>query len=260
MSSTDPAVAGEAPLHFVMAYVFRQRDPEMGGLVTLLARSILALYPRAEVVLLTNALGAESGVGSIVRLQTRELDPNHVMVERLREYRDYVRSVVPGTVVVFLDTDMLVMRRFDELLAPGANLAVTHRRFAAMPINAGLIVARTEAHAEVCRFFDRLHAVCADLPEEEKRWYGDQVALARLLAPPRAGRYQTVTAEREGLSVRFAPGRLYNRTPRPWMLRLGLYPLFTRILHFKGDRKARMPLYARRYLKLFQSDERAAKR
>jgi hypothetical protein len=231
-----------------MAYVFRQPDPELGRLIGLLARSIRCHYPGARVVLMTNEAGRASGVPAGVEVRVSALDPDPVMVERIRQYRDYVHSVSPGTVVVFMDTDMLVVRRFDELMAPDADLTVTIRNYRDMPINAGLVVVRTDDHPRMRDFFDRLHDCCASLSEDEKRWYGDQIAFGRLLDPPSVRLKRLFVAQRAGLRVRFAPSRVFNCTPRPWMLALGVYRPGVRVLHFKGDRKARMPLYAGLYL------------
>ncbi len=236
-----------ARLEFVMFYAFRSPDPETEAQIALLARSIRASYPEASIVLLTNPVGAAAAMPG-VEIAAREVHPEHIMVERLRGYRDRMRAAEPGSVLVFMDTDMLVLRRFDELLAGGADLAVTVRRDRTWPINAGLVVARKTREEGVEAFFDRLVACCEDLPEDEKRWYGDQVALARVLAPE-PGRFKhAYVGTRDGLTVRFAPSRLYNQTPRPWMLRLALYRGAARILHFKGGRKARMAFYARLYL------------
>jgi hypothetical protein len=240
------ATLGE-PLEFLMFYAFRARDPETEAQIALLARSIRASYPEAAVVLQTNATGADAAIPGVA-VEVRAVHAEHIMVERLRGYRDRLKAAAPNSVLVFMDTDMLVLRRFDELMRPGADLAVTVRRDPTWPINAGLVVARTDKRAEVEDFFDRLVECCEGLPEEEKRWYGDQMALARLLRPE-PGRFRDAyEGTRDGLAVRFVPSRLFNQTPRPWMLRLGIYRGAARILHFKGGRKGRMAAYARLYL------------
>ena len=143
---------------------------------------------------------------------------------------------------------MLVIRRFDELLAPGADLSVTLRDNFPAPVNGGLIVADTTRHDRVADFFDRLVACFDQLPEDEKRWDGDQSALKRLINPPIRRITEMMVLDRDGLTIRLGPAQVFNHTPRRLMLRLGLFRPGARVLHFKGGRKARMSAYARRYL------------
>ncbi|WP_152045753.1 glycosyltransferase family protein [Aureimonas psammosilenae] len=227
-----------------MAYVFRSPDPEHGRLIHLLARSIRHHYPHAKIVLLTNENGRLSLTDESVEVRVAPSDDERVMTARMRAYSDYVRTVRPGTVIVLLDTDMLVVRRFDELMAPGADISVTVRPYPDMPINAGLLVVRTDDLPRMIDLFSRLHDCCASLTEDEQRWYGDQIALARLLPPPNIRLREPEIALCGEVRVRFAPGRVYNSTPRPWMLKLLCHRPGAHILHFKGHRKKSMALYA----------------
>ncbi len=248
MSGKSSAGAGSALLHAVMFHVFKARDPATEAMVALAVRSLRIHYPEARLVLLTNASAKEADLPAELELRVAGYDETRLMLERVRAYRDYVGTVEPGTTVLFLDTDMLVIRRFDELMAPDIDLAVTVRNVPKMPINGGLIVARTDRPAETRGFFDRLVACCEALSDDEMRWDGDQIALFRLLDPPPHPMLDLRTEPRGALTVRFAPARVFNQTPRPGFLRFGLFRPGARLLHFKGARKAKMPLYARRFL------------
>jgi hypothetical protein len=232
----------------VMFHAFKQRDAAMEAQIAFAVRSIAAHYPEAEIVLLTNPLGEGARLPPGLSVRAQPIDLSQIMFERVRAYREHARSVRPGTVVVFMDTDMLFVRRVDEILVPGADLSVTVRQIQEMPINGGLIVADTARHEPVCRFFDRMLERYADLSDAEKRWDGDQIVLQRLLRAPVARLNGIEIVERDGLVVRFAPVSVFNNTPRSWYLRLGLFRPGARLLHFKGWRKRRMPAYARRFL------------
>lgn len=220
----------------------------MEAQIALAVRSIRLHYPEAAVVLLTNPLGREAALPAGIRVVAEPVDLERIMFERIRMYRDHVRAAPDSTQLVFLDTDMLVIRRFDEILAPGADLSVTVRRILPAPVNGGLIVVDTANHRRVAGFFDRFVACYDGLPEEEKRWDGDQTALRILLDAPVARLKRIEVGERDGLVVRFAPARIFNNTPRRLFLKLGLIRPGARLLHFKGGRKGRMAAYARRYL------------
>lgn len=235
-------------LQMVMFHAFKGKDAAAEAQIALAARSIGIHYPEAEILLLTNPEGREASLPSEVGIRPRPLDFAHLMFERVVAYRDHVREARPGTRIVFLDTDMLVIRRFDELLAPGADLAVTIRQILPAPVNGGLIVVDMTHPDRVVSFFDRFVSCFDSLPETEKKWDGDQTALKVLLDAPVARIRDIMTVEREGLTVRFAPAQVFNHTPRRLMLRLGLFRPGARLLHFKGGRKVRMEAYARRYL------------
>lgn len=232
----------------VMFHAFKGRDRAAETQIALAARSIAIHYPEAEIVLLSNEEGRNAVLPAGVTVQARPLAFAQLMFERVVAYRDHVRDSAPGKRIVFLDTDMLFVRRFDELLAPGADLSVTIRQIEPAPVNGGLIIVDTTRHAKVVDFFDRFVACFEGLPEAEKKWDGDQSALKILLDAPVARIPDIMTVERGGLTVRFAPAQVFNHTPRRLMLRLGLFRPGARLLHFKGGRKVRMHAYAKRYL------------
>jgi hypothetical protein len=235
-------------LQMVMFHAFAASDPAAEKQIQLAARSVRLHYPEAEILLLTNPEGDRAALPGWIGRKARPVDFQQIMFERTLAYRDHVKSVEPGTRIVFLDTDMLVIRRFDELLAPGADLAVTIRQILPAPINGGLIIVDTAQHDNVGSFFDNLVECFERLPAAERRWDGDQTALKQLLDPPVNRITQIRVVERNGLVVRFAPAQVFNHTPRRLFLKLGLFRPGARLLHFKGGRKVRMAAYASRYL------------
>lgn len=235
-------------LQIVMFHAFKASDPAAEAQIALAAGSARQHYPESEILLITNPLGQDASLPDWIIRKPQPVDFERIMFDRACSYREHVRSVPPGTKVVFLDTDMLVIRRFDELLAPGADISTTLRDNFPAPVNGGLIIADTARHGLVAAFFDRLVAAFDGLPEEEKRWDGDQSALKLLIDPPIRRITETLMLERDGLTIRLGPAQVFNHTPRRLMLRLGLFRPGARVLHFKGGRKARMKAYARRYL------------
>ena len=254
-SSSEMAAPG-LRLRAVMFHAYNAPNSEADAMIGLAARSMLAHYPEAEVVLLTDAEGGRAKLPDFVRVDVRDIDFKRLMFERVRLYRDCVEAAAPGETLVFLDTDMLVVRRFDELLRPDIDLAVTVRNWGKptaagdfyVPINGGLYVVNAARHETVRRFFDRFLELYEALPAERHVWDGDQIAVAELLDPPSAKLRLPLIAERDGLRVCFAPVRYFNNTPRPLSLRLAAFRPGSRVLHFKGPRKRHMARYASRYL------------
>ena len=235
-------------LQMVMFHAFKAKDPAMEAQIAMAARSVREHYPEAEIVLLTNMTRADADLPDFISVRPEPVDQTQIMFERARRYRDHIRTAVPASVVVFMDTDMLVVRRFDELLMPGADIAVTVRRLRLAPVNGGLIVVNNLRHVATAAFFERFVAAFGELTPDERKWDGDQTVLARLLNAPTDGPSAIMHATAGDLTIRFAPVRVFNNTPRSWLLRLGLFRPGARLLHFKGRRKGRMPLYARRFL------------
>ena len=254
--SSSQAAAPGGHLRAVMFHAYKASDCEADAMIRFAARSMLAHYPQAEIVLLTNEEGGRAKLPDFVRVEVSDIDIKRLMLERIRLYRECVETAAPGEALVFLDTDMLVVRRFDELLRPDIDIAVTVRSWGRptvpgdfyVPINGGLYVVNAARHEAVRRFFDRFLELYEALPADRHAWDGDQIIVAELLDPPSVKLRVPLVAERNGLRVCFAPVRHFNNTPRPWSLRLATFRPGSRVLHFKGPRKRHMQRYASRYL------------
>ena len=238
----------QRPLQFVMFHASDKADEAARTRIIQAARSVRAHHPEAEVVLLNGAKGVDGSLPAWITVLSRPADTSKVMLERLRWYSDYVREAAANTVVVFFDTDMLLVRRLEPILAAGADLTVTLRESVRHPVNGGLLVADMTRHGIVVQFFERLLAKFETLSPAQQRWGGDQFALKTTLKSPQGPLAAIMLQEEEGLRVRYAPVLRFNNTPTRQMMRICLFRPEARLLHFKGNRKPFMTRYARLYL------------
>jgi hypothetical protein len=167
---------------------------------------------------------------------------------------------IPNEPVVFLDTDVLLVR---PLPIHQADLLVTWRDHvgvvdeekiegvaAQMPYNYGVMVA--EPNARVLEAFIWMRERVRKMHSGYKQWYGNQLALAELCGPkpaedepaitPRSIPWSVSSVPGYGISVARVPCETFNYTPQA-----ADEDISTKVaLHFKGKRRELMPHYAAR--------------
>uniref|UniRef100_A0A7S0MX55 Hexosyltransferase n=1 Tax=Pyramimonas obovata TaxID=1411642 RepID=A0A7S0MX55_9CHLO len=125
-------------------------------------------------------------------VRARGLDAAEEMVSRLRARIAFLGQERGTHHLVFLDTDMLVVRSLAHVFAEPFDVAATWRHSAHMPVNGGILFARLDRLRRAAAFFRAmlelsLEAMAArdDPRRAVHRWFGqsDQVALATLLTP-----------------------------------------------------------------------------
>ena len=248
-------------LLFIMFHAFRRPDREAERMIAMAASSVRRHHACARVVLLTN-LDRIDEVQPWVEIRAFPIDLDRMMFERSRIYADVVDTLDEGSVAVFMDTDMLLMRSLDPYLDDAADLTLTFRptRHGAarpddfmtiMPINGGLYIANLRNGEPVRRFFRDILKVYSAMPADQMAWWGDQLALVETLKPPVFSDRSTRIAVAGALTVRYVHVKRLNQTPKSWMLRLGLFNPVGRLLHFKGPRKRWMRRYFRLYVSPF---------
>lgn len=234
-----------ARLQFAMFHAFKGPDADAEAMIRMAAKSVRAAYPEAGVVLLTNEEASIEQLPDWLDVLHFPIDTSRVMFERIRVYSEYVSQVQGAGHVVLMDTDMLVWRRFDELLDSSADLTVTVRR-KVTPINGGFYVLGLHRPARVKAFFDLFCERYSSLNDQEQAWHGDQTVVGELVGRHAfLGEYADLP-EVGGMRVRYVPVRLYNQSPPEFLMRYGFRFPGARILHFKGRRKRWMEGYSRR--------------
>lgn len=163
-----------------------------------------------------------SGVQDVFRLDRGD---EGIMFFRAKLYAAYN---APG---VYVDTDMLIMRDIEPVMGLDFDLAVTKTKVVVkdpngvnvtelMPYNGGCLYVKNK------RVMPYLYECMAKMPQEEQRWYGDQIALNHAYKE-----FETIEL----------PNKLYNYTPKPSDTLETTRDKY--ILHFKGARKERMPFF-----------------
>ncbi|QPC44017.1 hypothetical protein HW532_15755 [Kaustia mangrovi] len=230
------------------------RDRIAGGgdqthqMISMATRSISQTYPEADIVLLTDRVSNDIRLPDRTRVEQIHVDMNQLMLSRVRQYRDSVERAPDDGYMVFIDTDMLLFRRFDEILKDDFNLAFTIRRKRRVPINVGFYVANLSAKGRVMDFFDRYVGAFEALDPAAYAWEGEQPVLARMLGAPALDVDRPRYADWGDIVIKYLPTHVYNFTPDGSMLRWRLFSPRAKVLHLKGSRKYSMPDYYRRYI------------
>ncbi len=231
---------------FVMFHVFKDGVNDSSRFIDYAASSIRLIYPKANVVLLTNVSLSELLLPSFVTVNLIDVDFTKLMLCRVREYKNFIERAV-GQHVIFCDSDMLFLRPLGEMMVKDYDVAFALRRNKTQPINGGLYFVNLHHRDRIQRFFaqlvDTFEALLADV-----HYWGDQIALSKLLAPNAAKLHRSLDTIWNGVRIRYLPSRVYNNTPRPWLLRNKLFLPFAKILHFKGPRKHAIEGYRNRYI------------
>jgi len=167
---------------------------------------------------------------------------------------------IPNEPVIFLDTDILLVRPIPIV---AADLIVTWRDHvgmvdgeevegvaAQMPYNYGVLIA--DPNARVLEAFIWMRERIRKMHNGYKQWYGNQIALAELCGrkpatPPAGPEMRSIPwapASRPGygISVAKVSCDVFNYTPQAEDEDISSKV----VLHFKGKRRDLMPAYAKR--------------
>lgn len=137
--------------------------------------------------------------------------------------------------IVFVDVDVLIARRFDEMFDGSFDLALTHRDNPVAPINNGVMYMDMAGAAKSLKFYEHALSIC------ELHWGGDQEAISRAAAPVPL---EDCIEDRNGFRLRFLPLKKYAAVPK---LR-GMQHKSAYCIHFKGDTKKWLAEYFRAHL------------
>jgi hypothetical protein len=164
---------------------------------------------------------------------------------------------------VFLDSDMLINGPLDGLFDGTFDIGLTHRPHDTMPINGGILFVSRDRPEAARAFFDRLHTVYEHEFDSFGNWFGDQYALAKIVAD----RSPAATTNRPDgttflvgeIRVRLWPCDTHNFSPVPSYGAVFRRDPDRKVLHFKGDLKPLMPLYWKANLAWRASSSRLAR-
>jgi hypothetical protein len=159
------------------------------------------------------------GADDVIRLP---YDGVHLMTFRLLQF-----ARLDPCEAIFLDTDVIVQRDLSPLFESDFDVALTRREnigvdpqgvdvAAVMPYNTGVMLSRPSGWD----FWHNALKYCETLPEEARRWWGDQFAIKAV-------------AEIAPLRIEELPCDLYNYSPA-----LDTEDVSRRfVVHYKGMRK-----------------------
>lgn len=241
--------------------------------------SIRKNYPDSEVVIITDHQSASFFRAQDLNVFSVEVKQQTLLLDRVRAYKKLMEKFDQETLFVFMDFDMILLKRFD-FLDKSFDCAYTVRpHLKQQPINGGLAVYRnTEKGLAV---ISRVIKCYEALPTEQKRWWGDQISISSLLLETHSSLQPGLRSLRDG-EILLLDAATYNWTPHDFDVSIATLSknLFIDrplkewindefsdkfIVHFKGPRKhlqyqfwrqllSSKQLYLEELLSLFSSE------
>jgi len=141
--------------------------------------SIKNNYPESDVVIITDHQSASFFRSEGLKVFPAKVEQQTLLLDRVRSYKKLMEKFDQESLFVFMDFDMILLKRFD-FLEESFDCAYTLRsKLKQHPINGGLAVYRnTEKGLEIIsKVIDCYEA----LPNEQKQWWGDQISISSLL-------------------------------------------------------------------------------
>ncbi|ANL26670.1 SAM-dependent methyltransferase protein [Rhizobium phaseoli] len=223
---------------------FRARDYHK--MIGLMWASFRRFHPGSTLTILTDTDSRLKLPGATIL--RRKIDANRIMYERMVWQRDALSSLSTEYPIFLLDSDMLCLGSFSHLFkdeTASFDLALTFRRSHNSPINGGLLIVNTgeKTRKRVIDMMSHMIDNYAGMSEDEKTWFGDQVALRDLVALHHSKMRNLNVVENEQGRILLLDCAQYNFTPK-----LGdrLRPSAKcRLFHFKGSLKHYMAPYLR---------------
>lgn len=173
----------------------------------------------------------------------RDINQSALMLDRARAQEELTRDASREDVIAFLDTDTLILKDLCEVFDASFDVGVTirdnpiHDFERRMPYNNGVIFVDCSRSGAASSYFTALRKAIEQLDESLWAWSGNQFVVRDALGhhPPGS------TINRFGARIRVFACTTHNYTPAADGEALnGKY-----ILHFRGDAKHLMPLFAR---------------
>ena len=237
------------------------------ALLSLMAASLRRAAPEAELHLLTHAEAEVPDGLPCARVFRRAAGETikesfaTLMLAEALTWSAYVRSDAMRGPTVLMDVDMLMQRSPFALFDGGFDIGLTYTTEPSLhAFNAGVILIDPARRDRVVDFFARLAASVAAAPPDQREWYGDQIALARLMGAPDVARWTGVVDQAtDGVRVRAWPADDWNASHA---LDGANKPVFAALphaglVHFKGERKGIMLRYATEVLGIPANEDAA---
>lgn len=215
-------------------------DDEYVDMINIMFQSIVQSNSNVKFSIITNEQTKLDGVTLPFSRIDGEVRSSSLMLDRARAQLKAVKQIARDEVMIFLDSDILVLGDLRHLLKHDFDIGLTVRHSQTMPINGGIIIANSKYPAVVKSFFQEYVRLYSQDYGGERKWYGDQLALRKLLEFHNLSQIDEVRnlTTRFG-NVLFLPCEVYNYSPRDEADALAT-SADRRLVHFKGARKTFM--------------------
>lgn len=185
-----------------------------------------------ETILVTSS---DIGVGQDATIKVPHAGEDVLMPSILEAQKAYIDSALFDSNSILFSPDALVARSLGPVFDKSFDLGVTQGTTMDYPINNGVIYIRPETKEQLSKLWSDMIARCKTYLPKFQKWYGDQKAMQEIIKEAGDRPY--------GLNVKRLLSRPYNACfshHRNWCAYDDLTWHTAYVLHFKGERKARM--------------------
>lgn len=223
------------------------------------ARSVRRVYGRAaQVILLTDEfLDVKNYIAVFDQIRQRQVDREKLLLDRCQAYQEVLSSHHWQTPIIFLDYDILLLKRLDSIFSAEEDVFLTARDYSkSMPINGGVLLFNNKRPDHCAMFYSAVFEIYRRLSADHLKWWGDQLSLSSAVLNNGVLESSNVIRTDSGATVRLIPREVYNFTPYdldsgkavPEEIEPVIVDYLTQkvtIAHFKGPRKHLMLSYER---------------
>lgn len=218
-------------------------------------RSATLFHPNCRKVLLTDE-HTEFHLSSDIEIIRKKIDPEALMLSRMRCQVEFLEQQNPQSHFVFLDSDIVINGSLEELFANDFEVGLTYvcprnrDSFAErMPINGGLFFFKGSQETSALNFMKGVYSCYQEeTVEGYEHWWGDQNALMEFVGRDRFSQRESDSLSVGDLQIMLLPAEEYNFSPRNEMKNIRRPYAEKKVLHFRGPRKRLMLPYWNLYL------------
>ncbi len=219
------------------------------AMIDMLFRSVSIFHFDCKKVVLTDFETNLSSLPNDIDIFRMELDPEQVMLSRLRSQIHYVKNHDLSSDLVLLDSDMLINGNLNSLFEQCFDIGLTYRGYRDMPINGGIIFIPENGKQQAASFLEKAYNIYKSNYYEHSTWWGDQYALIEAIGHDNFfQRSSDVVCVDNNTKVLLLPCDLYNFSPKNKFRAIATELKEQKIIHFKDSRKRLMYPYWNTYL------------
>ncbi|MEY2470124.1 MAG: hypothetical protein QOF21_2822 [Actinomycetota bacterium] len=217
-------------------------------MVALAFRSARLFHPHCATVLLTDEHTRWEGLEPDVEIRRHAIVVDRFNLARFDAEIAFVRDAPPASLIVVMDSDVLVNDALGDLADGTWDIALTYRDHDEYPINKGVVIVNGDRRAHALKFLERARHCYEIEVAADSGWWGDQRALINAIGRAEFAARESDLMDVGGVGVRLLPCDTFNFSPDADGRTLGRALANKRVLHFKGPRKVWMRPYWKAYL------------
>ena len=210
----------------------------------LLKLSARVHHPDAQFTILTDQATTIPQMCDDDEIVRRSIDQSEIMLERTRQQYNYLLNYDFQHPMIFIDTDILLLKNIDVVFLQDFDIGLTIRDNKEMPVNGGVIFVNNRNPQSARHFFKTLLGIIESQGKQERNWYGDQLALCRMVSSEPEKPIQADSIfEANGVRLLCLPGAKFNFSAQRGHPNLFQNLDKISIYHFKGRSRIYMKTF-----------------